>query len=161
MTATPAAAPAAAPAATPAAAPSPAALLADTERLVQVLEAENRALAAHDEAAVRALLSEKQAACAAFEDVMRRLADAGAKPVGSTPARLQLATLGERLRRASAENQRRLTAGIAARKRFLDMIAEAVRSQDGGAGTYARSGAPARPRGTTIAPSALSFDRAL
>jgi hypothetical protein len=107
------------------------------------------------------LLPEKQAACEGFEDVLRRLTEAGGTAAASGAARLHLAALRERLRRAADENQRRLQAGIAARKRFLDLIAAAVRAHDAGAGTYARSGAAARPRGTTVAPSALSFDRAL
>ncbi|QLH40187.1 MAG: hypothetical protein HWD60_16340 [Defluviicoccus sp.] len=136
--------------------PTPSTLFTDAERLVHVLERENAALAAHDDTAVARLLAEKQAACAALEDAVRGLPDAGA-------SRLALGALGVRLRRAGAENQRRLSAGIAARKRFLELVAAAVREQNAGAGIYARSGAPAhgRNRGTTVAPSALSFDQSL
>lgn len=146
--------------------PSSAPLIEDAVRLARILERENAALAAHDEAAVSGLLAEKQAACAAFEERMRSLADAGASDPAEArwgASRLQLGTIGERLRQAAAENQRRLSAGIAARKQVLELIATAIRQQNAGASTYARSGVPAcsRGRGTAVPPQALSFDRSL
>ncbi len=154
------------PAPRPSSLPSPSPLITDAERLASVLERENAALAAHDEAAVSGLLAEKQAACAAFEERMRSLADAGATDSAEArwgASRLQLGTIGERLRQAAAENQRRLSAGIAARKQVLELIATAIRQQNAGASTYARSGVPAcsRGRGTAVPPQALSFDRSL
>jgi hypothetical protein len=131
-------------------------------RLADVIERENAALAAGERAPVRPLLEEKQTACRAYEEAVRALSGNAPNAVGPDDAsRAALRRAAERLGRASAENRRRLAAAIAAHKRLFDAVAAAMRESSSPAGAYANTGAPARSAVVSLAPPALSFDRAL
>jgi hypothetical protein len=128
-------------------------------RLADVIERENAALAAGERAPVRPLLEEKQTACRMYEEAVRALS--GNAPDAAGPDDASLRRAAERLGRASAENRRRLAAAIAAHKRLFDAVAAAMRESSSPAGVYAKTGAPARSAVVSLAPPALSFDRAL
>ena len=134
-------------------------IVAAMNQLTDVLDRETAALAIHDRAALRALFEEKRLACQAYEDGARALEDSGmasADPAAGQALRLA----SECLTRASAENQRRLAAAIAAQQRVLDIIAQAVRQHSSGAATYTNDGGREHPRRVSAAPLALSFNRA-
>ena len=138
------------------------------ERLTDVLDRENRALAARDHRGVHALLPEKRAAIDAYEDAVRTLADppsspaeAGAGGRSSVTAAAALRLTAGRLARIAAENRRRLSAAIEAHKQLLGLFATAARECSPAAGRYARDGAKARSGFGSPAPTAFSLDRAL
>jgi hypothetical protein len=133
-------------------------LLEAIGRLADVIERENAALVAGGRDPVRPLLEEKRTACLTYEEAVRELADPAGADDGSRAALRQAA---ERLGLASAENRRRLAAGIAAHKRLLDAVASAMRELSSPTGAYAKTGAPTRTAVVSLAPPALSFDRAL
>ena len=115
-----------------------ASLTAAADKLVSVLTEENAALAA----------------CAP--------ADGSSRAPLTPEMRQRMASLSRRVEAAAEANERRLTVLMFAQRRVIEAIAEAVASVNGGAGTYARTGA-ARPLplGRGGACPALSLDRAL
>ena len=112
--------------------------------LADLLERENRLLAALDLAAAAALLPEKTRCAAAFTAAQ---AHAGAVPAG-------MQALAGRLRGLAAENRQLLERGIAAQGRVIAVIARAVRKQPATAPRYGASGRFAGMR--TPAPLAIS-----
>jgi hypothetical protein len=141
-----------------------ASLTAAADKLVSVLTEENAALAARDWPAVRRLAGAKREAGVAWESAVAELvpADGSSRAPLSPAVRQQMASLSRRVEAAAEANERRLTVLMFAQRRVIEAIAEAVASVNGGAGTYARTGA-ARPLplGRGGACPALSLDRAL
>jgi hypothetical protein len=147
---------------TAASAASLAGVLTAIDRLVEVIERESAALAAGEREPLRRLLDDKRGACRAYEEAVRAMTGTDSDAVDMDDAsRRALQPALERLGRASAENRRRLAAAIAAHKRLLDVAATAMRELSASAGGYARSGAPARAAVVSLAPPALSLNRAL
>src|SRR5690242_17328046 len=104
-------------------------------RLADVLQRENRALAAIDLVRAAGLLDEKRAAFDAFA-----LAQAMAETTVARPDALAVAT---RLRGLAAENRTLLERAIAAQSRVIGIIARAV--PPGPNPRYAANGALAQP----------------
>lgn len=131
-------------------------LLTAVLALIDVLERENAALKAADRDALRLVCDEKRLACRAYEDAAGTWADAG-----NAAAHRWLRPALQRLADASAENRRRLAAALAAHRRLMELIGEALRTRQPSAGGYARGGAPVPRARQGAAPPALGFDRAL
>lgn len=91
------------------------------DRLADVLERENAALAALDLAGAAAMLDAKEAAAASFARACDR-----ADPPDGEAERRALATLAARLDAATRDNRGLLERGIEAQRRVLHIIARAV-----------------------------------
>ena len=144
---------------TAAPAPSGEALLAAVVALTRLLEQENSALAATDRGGVRQLADEKQRACQACEDAARALR-AGAALLDPAERR-RLAPALARLADVSAVNRRRLAAALAAHRRLMELVAEALRTRGPAPAGYASGGASPLRAQASMSPPALRFDRAL
>ncbi len=105
-------------------------LLTATNRLCDVLAAENAALAALDLPRAAAMLDAKQAAMAALT---------AARSAGPTPHSPALQQGVGRLRELAEENRRLLERGLAVQSRVLAVIASAARASHP-APRYGRSG---------------------
>ena len=125
-------------------------------KLSRLLEQENAALRQGDRGAIRALAEEKRLTCQAYEDAA---AAAGEVSAGAMRERLRQAI--QRLAETSAENRRRLAAGLAAHHRLMQVIAEALREQQPVQPGYAHGGRPAGRARQASPPPAFSFNKAL
>lgn len=135
------------------------ALLAAVAVLTGLLEQENDALAATDRDGVRQLTAEKQRACRVCEDAAQALrADAAMRDPG-LHRRLQPALA--RLADVSAVNRRRLAAALAAHRRLMELVADALRTRGPAPAAYASGGASAARARLSMPPPALQFDQAL
>lgn len=134
-----------------------AAMLAIAERLAVVIADETAALERHDWPRLHLLADAKRQATADYE---RALAALGDPHELSAQARVRLGAVGRRLAALAAENERRLSVVMAAQRRVIAVISEAVSTAGGGIATYGRSGDMSRGR-TASAPLAVSVDCAL
>lgn len=113
-------------------------LIAAGERLADVLERENTALAALAFSDITPLVAEKTAA---VEDLARAYGAAGgAEAAGS---REELGALHRRLNRLMDENRRLLMRGIAAQSGLVEVIARLLSGGEAAAG-YGTTGKPGR-----------------
>lgn len=135
------------------------ALLAAVAALTGLLEQENDALAKADRERVRQLADAKHKACGACEDAARVLRAGAAVPDPRLRQRLRPALV--RLADVSTVNRRRLAAALAAHRRLMELVAEALRTCGPAPAAYAPGGASAGRAGLAMPPPALQFDEAL
>lgn len=116
-------------------------LLELTERLSEIVDAENLALAERRRADVEAMLEEKATLSRLFENRLKALTtkeiDLNA---ASEELREQLREAGKRLEEATAENTVRLEVAMTANRKVIDAVANAIKQVSPHSGTYARSG---------------------
>lgn len=134
------------------------ALLRAITVLTALLDHENDALARADRGALRRLAADKPCACRAYEEAAAALSDTAALLEPALRTRLHRGLT--RLAEVSAVNRRRLAAALAAHHRLMELVAEALRARQPGAGVYAAGGATPRAR-SSLPPLALGFDREL
>ena len=138
-------------------------LAAATRRLISVLERENAALRERCPDAVAELSAEKGDAVRAYEACLAAAHKAThAFATLADDARQALYGIARDLSAYAEENAALLCVAIAASRRVMTMVADAVRSLDPGPGTYSAKGtcAVASRRGTPKAVP-ISVDRAL
>ena len=115
--------------------------------VAEILEAENRALAAMDLTAAAKLTPDKERLVAALV-----LAGPG------DPTDPAVRDLARRLDGLTRENQARLERGLAAQRRVIEIVVAAARTvrrnSAGATGRYTARGAGARPAGVAVAFSA-------
>ena len=134
-------------------------LLAAIAVLTDLLDQENRALATADRDGLRRLADEKHRACRTCEDAARALQEDAT--VLDQGIRHRLRPALARLADVSAVNRRRLAAALAAHRRLMELVADALRTRQPTPSAYAAGGgSPARTR-LSVPPPALGFDRAL
>jgi hypothetical protein len=104
--------------------------------LADVLERENRLLAALDLAGAAAMLADKQRAVAGFTAATERVR----KAPPPAAQRAGLAAIGRRLARLAGDNRRLLERGMAAQSRLVAVFARAVRTAPTPAGRYGARG---------------------
>ena len=127
-----------------------------TERLADLIEVENEALAERRHRDVEAMIEDKAVLARQYENGMRALEETSFDWSTLEPElREKMAATGERLRIAADENAMRLEVGIAANKQVIDMFAEAVRANIPHSGTYSKKGRTGR-EGTTASANSLS-----
>lgn len=127
-------------------------------RLIDVLDRENAALASGDRNAIPDLALEKRLACRAWEEAAASLAEAAGEGGLDAGRHRTLHAMLHRLDQTSRENQRRLSAMLAAHERVMEIIAAAVRAADPAVKGYARNGAPMRRGPLAVAPRAVSYN---
>lgn len=134
-----------------------------TDRLADLVEAENLALAEYRHADVEDFLEDKVVLARLYENSMRDLEDCGLDWTGiEQDLRDKLLAAGERLKVAIDENTMRLEVGITAGQTVMSFLSEAVKAQTPHAGTYSRKGRTGREGSTASANSlALSLDQNL
>jgi hypothetical protein len=119
----------------------PADLPGAASALADLLEQENRLLAALELAAAADLLAAKESAATAF--LRARKAAPGRLPAATHPA---LVALLARLRRLATDNRRLLERGLAAQGRVIAVIGRAARTHARSTACYGASGRCAGPR---------------
>ncbi len=139
-------------------------LIVIARRLVEIIEAENKALRAHKPAEIAACVTDKTSLSRAYESRMRGLIENHAELAEVDPAmREKLHDLGQRLKTLTDENGRLLKVALAAHNEFVGAVAQAVRQSSAGPGLYSRKGTTAVARGGREKQRAqpVSLDRTL
>lgn len=112
-----------------------------TERLIDVLEKENLALKNRRHAELHDLLDDKVTLSRVYETRMQFFNENPDVLTQSSPElTARLRSLAARIGELLTENASMLKVAIAANKRVVDMIAEAVKNVTPGAGTYGSNG---------------------
>lgn len=138
-------------------------LIAISQRLADLLTAENRALRNGRMEEVRAMVDQKDDLSRAYESRIAGLAEHadGAVMTEVEPAlRAQLRTLGEQVQELSQDNAQLLRIAMEVNRRVLNEVATAVKASQVSAGTYSRSGGLKAPRRAT-ANVPISLDKSL
>lgn len=134
-----------------------------TDRLADLVEAENLALADHRHEDVEETLEDKAVLARLYENMMKDL-DSLALDWSMIDGGLRerLRASGERLRQAMDENTMRLEVSITANRQVIDFMAEAAKQAVPHAGTYSRKGRAGREGMNASANSvAISIDQNL
>ena len=127
-----------------------------TDRLSDLVETENLALAERRYEVVEGMLEEKAMLARLYENSMRDLDEAKldwSTVEGELHDRVTEA--GTRLANAMGENTMRLEVGMEANKQVIDLFAQAVRESAPHAGTYAKNGRTGR-EGTKASANSLA-----
>ncbi len=127
-------------------------------RLSDVLGRETAALNAHDLAAVRALTDDKTRAAYDYEKAataFQAWAKGGGAADAGTRDRLRAATA--LLKRAAADNERRLRAAREAHRQVIELVRGAQQSAAPSTGAYGRGGAVAASRAQRMAAPSLRY----
>ena len=138
-------------------------LLDLTDRLTELVEAENLALIDHRYQEVEETLEDKAVLARLYENNLKDIED-GDIDISAVDGdlRAKLLDAGERLREAMDENTMRLEVGMAANQTVMEFLADAVKAQTPHAGTYSRRGRAGREGSTASANSiAVSLDQNL
>lgn len=138
-------------------------LIEITERLEALLTKENKALSDKNAREATRYLEEKNNLSRIYESRIKGIMDAPAALAGVEPElRLKLRELGEKVNLMIRDNARLLKITIEANRRVVEMVAEAVKSQQPGPGIYSAKGT-ANKADVHSAPRnlALSLDRSL
>lgn len=134
-----------------------------TDRLADMVEAENLALADYRHEDVEEMLEDKAVLARLYENMMKDLD--GLSLDWSTidgGLRERLLASGARLRDAMEENTMRLEVGMAANRQVIEFMAEAAKHAVPHSGTYSRKGRTGREGTTASANSiAISLDQSL
>jgi flagellar biosynthesis/type III secretory pathway chaperone len=134
-----------------------------TDRLSDLVEAENLALAERRYTDVEARLEEKAMLARLYENSFKDLDETDLNWNEIKPdLHDKLTTAGTRLAQAMGENALRLDAGMAANKQVIDLFAEAVQKSIPHSGTYAKNGRTGREGTRASANSvAVALDESL
>lgn len=127
-----------------------------TDRLSELVETENLALAERRYEVVEAMLEEKAMLARLYENNMRDLDEAKldwSTVEGELHDRVTEA--GTRLANAMGENTMRLEVGMEANKQVIDLFAQAVRESVPHSGTYSKNGRTGR-EGTKASANSLA-----
>ena len=127
-----------------------------TDRLSELVETENLALAERRYEVVEAMLEEKAMLARLYENNMRDLDEAKldwSTVEGELHDRVTEA--GTRLAKAMGENTMRLEVGMEANKQVIDLFAQAVRESVPHSGTYSKNGRTGR-EGTKASANSLA-----
>lgn len=112
-----------------------------TDRLSDLVETENLALAERRFTDVEAMLEEKAMLARLYENSMKDLDEAKLDWTAIEPElHEKLTAAGTRLANAMGENTMRLEVGMTANKTVIDLFAEAVQEATPHSGTYSRNG---------------------
>lgn len=138
-------------------------LIVITTRLTDLLKDENEALRNRDSEAVEAMLEKKVTLCRAYEARVRALAEnADDLKAGDVVVRERLRLASTDLNALMQENTRLLSIGVEVGRRVLATVAEAIRNNTPGAGTYTAGGMlDAAGPGAAPRNVAISFDQSL
>lgn len=138
-------------------------LIEITERLEALLTKENRALSERDAKEATHYLDEKNSLSRIYESRIKGITDNPAALAEVDPElRNTLRERGEKVNLMIQENAQLLKITIEANRRVVEMVAEAVKSQQPGPGTYSAKGT-SNKADVHSAPRnlALSLDRSL
>ncbi len=138
-------------------------LIEITERLEALLMKENKALSDKDAREATRYLEEKNNLSRIYESRIKGIMDNAPALAGVNPVlRQKLRELGEKVNLMIRENARLLKITIEANRRVVEMVAEAVKSQQPGPGIYSAKGT-SNKSDVHSAPRnlALSLDRSL
>ena len=136
-------------------------ILDATNRLADLVEDENLALIEHRRDDVEALLEEKATLARLYENRIKAFNESNHQWAEvSAPLRQKLTTASERLDEATRENTMRLEVAMAANKRVVAAVANALKTATPGPGTYGKSGR-ASLNVAGQAPVAVSLNRTL
>lgn len=119
-------------------------LLFIASHLIDILEQENTALAHNRVDVVNELVEQKVKLSRAYEIRVMGLEHSGQDFAGVEPALLQeLKDQSDRLQALVEINAKELKVGIETGRRYMDVLAESVKTATPSAGTYSSSGASA------------------
>ena len=138
-------------------------LIVITTRLSEVLGYENKALQEHKIAELARYLEDKATLSRAYESRMLGVMKNPDELNEVDPdLRERLHSLGEKVRDLMEENARLLKSAMAAHKKFVSIVADAVKTASNGPTLYAPSGSKKRQKVRTLhRPRALSLDQTL
>lgn len=112
-----------------------------TERLSDLTEAENLALAEYRPEDIEDMLEDKATLARLYENSMKALLEVGVEwDAVDAELRDKLRIAAERLTKAVDENTVRLEIGMKVNKQVIDLFAEAVKESVPHSGTYSRRG---------------------
>lgn len=134
-----------------------------TERLIDVLKRENSALKEHRAKDLHELLDDKVTMSRVYETRMQYF-NKNPDELTNSSADLQdkLRDLAAQINSLLQDNTKMLQVAIEANRRVVDMIAEAVKSSNPGAGTYGSNGITGLSKNKSQAQGlALSLDQTL
>ena len=139
-------------------------LLVISQRLADLLAAENRALRNGRMDEIRAMMGQKDDLSRAYESRIKGLTEHvdGAAMAAVEPAlQAQLRALGELVQDLSRDNAQLLRIAMEVNRRVLNEVATAVKAGQSSPGTYSKTGNLTGPLRTAAANVPISLDKSL